>query len=467
MSILEYRQVHLVGIKGVAMTSLAQLLSDAHIKITGTDVAEKFVTTAQLEKLDCQIAVGFDQPLPEGTELVVFTAAHRGKFNSQVVIAQEQGIPTLSQAEALADLANQKKGIAVCGVGGKSTTSAMLAWIFEKMQLDPSYSVGVGAIPGLNRTGKWSKAGEFFITEADEYVTDPSAPSRGESITPRFSYLHPYLTVCTRISFDHPDVYKDFEHTLATFQTFFQQINPDGYLIFHSSQKNLGLKTSASHQVTYGKEDADVTFAPLLVPGENRATITIGANVFELELSIPGEHNLENATAALAVCHALNLDVAQASEHLKSFQSTQRRFEYRGNHNGVTYYDDYAHHPREISAAIQAFNEWLPDYQRIIVFQPHTFSRTKQLFSEFVDSFAAAETIVLLDIFASARESADDSISSDLLVAALKEKYPEKNITNLRTVDNLANFCKSLPAQTGVLTLGAGDIYAVHDTIGA
>ncbi len=341
----------------------------------------------------------------------------------------------------------------------------MLAWIFEKLALNPSYSVGVGSIPGLERTGKWSQESEYFITEADEYVIDPSAPSRGEEITPRFSFLRPFITVCTRISYDHPDVYRDFAHTVSVYQAFFAQLPPEGCLVTSAEQNKLNLTSPAKVHLSYGEKTADVSLAPHDIPGKNSGTVTIKNHSIELELGIPGTHNLENATAALAVCHFLQIDVAKAAQTLSTFRSTQRRFEFRGEHNGVVYYDDYAHHPREIAAAISALNAWLPKRTKHIAFQPHTFSRTKQLFSEFVESFEGAENIVLLDIFASAREGFDPSITSEDLAAAILTRFPTTTICVAHTVDELSAYCRALPANSALLTLGAGDIYAVHDIL--
>ncbi len=459
------RHIHLVGSKGVAMASLAQMLADDGAILTGSDVAEDFVTQEQLAKLSFPLQIGFADSLPPETELVIYTAAHSGKHNPQVLLAQKSGIPTMSQAEAVATYFNSKKGIAVCGVGGKSTTSAMLTWIFEQLNLLPSYSVGVGAIVGLPATGSWHSDGEYCIAEADEYVIDPTAPAKNEPITPRFSFMHPFITVCTTISFDHPDVYKDFEHTKATFETFFNQIDPNGCLVYNAAQKELALTTSAGTVLTYGTTDADLIYTPLPAEKGTVATITIGDKNYKLELSIPGKYNLENAVAALAVCHFLKLDMQQVLAALATFASTRRRFEFKGTLDGVTYYDDYAHHPREIAAVIEAFNQWEPDKQRVVVFQPHTYSRTKQLFSEFVMSFSQATTVVLLDIFASARETYDASITSQDLATEIAKEFPHITISVVPTVEKLAEYFKTLPENTAVITLGAGDIYHVYDTL--
>lgn len=470
MSILEYNNFYLVGIKGVAMTALAQLLLDAKKNVSGCDLAEEFVTQKILDTLNIKIDSGFDTKIPENIECVVYTAAHNGIFNTVVTQAQKKGLPVFSHAEAQADLFNQKKGIAVCGVGGKSTVSAMLSWIFEKTNNNPSFAVGVGNIPGLERTAQWNQNSEYFIAEADEYVTDPSAPKRGEEITPRFSFLYPHITVCTNLQFDHPDVYEDFEHTKTVFFQFFNQIDPTGTLVMNYEDMPHNPVTSAQNIVTFGKDSqADFSytfFAERQKPGSTTATMIHKERSYLLQLLIPGEFNIQNAVSAIAAAFAAGIPIRDSITALQTFASTQRRFQNCGVKNGVTYYDDYAHHPNEIKSAIAALNSWYTETKKIIVFQPHTYSRTKQLLHEFIHSFKNAQEVYLLDIFASARESFDPSITSDDIVAGIEKNYPHIKVKNLNTIDNLTKFLKkNLESGSVVLTLGAGDIYKVHEKI--
>jgi UDP-N-acetylmuramate--alanine ligase len=475
MSLLDYNNFYLVGIKGVAMTAISQLLIDANKKVSGADVAEEFVTQEILNRLNVNIDFGFDHQIPSNIDCVIYTAAHEGEFNQLVVQSQKQDIPTYSHAAAQADLFNQKKGIAVCGVGGKSTVSAMISWIFEKNNFDSSFAVGVGNIPGLEKTAQWNKDSEFFIAEADEYVTDPSAPKRDEEITPRFSFLTPFATVCTNLKFDHPDVYKDFEHTKDVFFSFFNQINPDGYLIINYEDLVHKPTTSAKNIITFGK-DSLADFSYKFVPSQQKPGITIATILnkdqeYTLELKVPGEYNIQNAIAAIAASFTAGITVKNSILAIKDFASTQRRFENRGTKNGIVYFDDYAHHPNEIKSAIAALNNWYKEEKKIIIFQPHTYSRTKQLLHEFIHSFKNADEVHLLDIFASARESKDNTVSSDDIVKGIKNVFPHIKISNLHTVNELAEFLNKIkPSEssksgTVILTLGAGDIYKVHDKI--
>ncbi|MDH5533299.1 MAG: UDP-N-acetylmuramate--L-alanine ligase [Candidatus Pacebacteria bacterium] len=459
----------LMGIKGVAMTSMAQLLIDAGKTVTGVDVKEDFVTKKILDNLELEIYHDFSMDIPEGTDCVIFTAAHQGPNNPLVIRAEQNGIQTFSQAEALGEFFNTKKGIAVCGVGGKSSTSAMISHIFE--QINPqSFSVGVGNISGLGKTGSYLPDSTYFIAEADEYVVDPSAPSKGIEITPRFIYLRPFITICTNLEFDHPDVYRDFEHTKSVYKTFFNSVNKEGSLIINIDDDDLvELAEGVSvRKFTFGKkQEADLRLVEYhAVEGSVGAKLLYQGNDYLLKLVVPGIYNVYNAMAAILACLEAGLEINEVLTALESFNSTMRRFEFIGEKNGVKYYDDYAHHPHEIKKVIKAFSEWYPNSRKIIAFQSHTYSRTKQLFGDFIKSFDEADKLVMIDIFASAREPFDDSVSSDLLCAEINKINANIKAQNLGTIHNLSNyFNQELEPGDVVLTIGAGDIYQVHDLV--
>lgn len=473
MAFLEYHSYHLVGIKGVALTALAQCLLDAGKTVTGSDVAENFVTHGILERLPLSLQTGFDQALPAGTECVIYTAAHGGNTNPQVVLAQQQQIPVLSHAQALGELFNQKQGIAVCGVGGKSTTSAMIAWILENTGHNPSFAIGVGNIPGLNKTGKWNPESATFVAEADEYAEQPkpqdTASQADWKLVPRFHYMHPLVTVCTNLKYDHPDVYANFEETQVVYQAFFAQMKPEGTLICNATDlaliKNLA---PASNAISFGEgETADFKLTNYQAStGTTTATFTHENQEFTLQLKIPGKFNVFNALAAIAASVLAGVTIPDAVIALENFHSTMRRFEFIGEKKGVTYYDDYAHHPHEVAQAIQALREWYPQQRNVIMFQSHTYSRTKELLDEFVAAFKNTTDVVMIDIFPSARESFDPSITSDIVCDKIKAAYPQVHATNVKTLEALAEYCKTqLHPGDVVLTLGAGDIYRVHDML--
>jgi len=471
MSINNFNNFYLMGIKGVAMTSIAQLLLDADKAVGGCDVAEEFVTKKILDKLQLQIDKGFAHSLPDHIDCVIYTSAHGGPINPIVTQAKAKGITTLSQAEALAYFFNQKDGIAVCGVGGKSTVSAMITWILDQLNLQPSYSVGVGEIIGMEKTGSWNQSGNLFVAEADEYVIDPACCNNEIEMIPRFSFLKPKVTVCTNLDFDHPDVYNSIAHTQSVFLSFFQQIKEKGSLIFNAdSQELVEVATSINldSKLSFGKsETADARLiSSAVVNQKNIGAVSYQGQNYELKLAIPGEFNLMNALAACLAVETVGVDFNQALLGISSFKGTQRRFEFIGQKNGVYYYDDYAHHPHEILETIKAIKQWHPDKRRVIVFQPHTFSRTKQLYDEFVDSLSTADELVLLKIFPSAREAFDNTVSSAMLADTIRERFPNTMVHYLDVVEQLATFCREqLKPEDVLLTVGAGDIYQVHQKL--
>lgn len=483
MSILDFKNFYLVGIKGVAMTSIAQCLVDAQKEISGSDVADNFVTAPILNDLGTEIddiATDISEVLKtRKIDCLIYTAAHQGIDNQQVQTAINAGIKVYSQAEALGELFNQKKGIAVCGVGGKSTCSAMITWIMEQIaNPKASFSVGVGEIIGMTRTGQWLDNSEFFVAEADEYVVDAHALDKGEEIVPRFSYLNPYLTVCTNLKFDHPDVYRDFEDSKKHFKKFFSQIKDGGYLLINGD--NLDLVNLVKDLIKEEQRDIKV-----LSFGENKAnnyqisdfkientintcSLKIEEKELKLQIKVPGKFNLMNAVASVAAVHQLGFSLEEALAAIASFQSTKRRFELIKEENNKIYFDDYAHHPSEIKAVIQTLKDYYPQKKKLIAFQSHTYSRTKELFTDFVDALGEGitenEEVVLIDIFPSAREAIDTTVSSDLLVEKVKEKYPVVQIQNLKTISGLAEYVKTADFDV-FITVGAGDIYEVYQEI--
>jgi UDP-N-acetylmuramate--alanine ligase len=469
---LSFSQFYLVGIKGVAMTALAQCLLDAGKHVRGSDVAEAFVTQHILEKRQITVDVGFDHELPPETECVIFTAAHQSTQNPQVLSARQRGLPTLTHAEALAQIFNAKHGLAVCGVGGKSTTSAMIAWILATQTPPPSYAVGVGDILGWGKTGQWSPESQYFVAEADEYVTDPTAPSRGEPLVPRFSFLSPHVIVCTNIAHDHPDVYPTIDDTRRAYREFFQKLPTDGTLVWNADNAELQRLTTELNrpdikQVTFGSLAGEYRLgAPTFTEGSTTAQITVGETSYQLELPIMGLHNLQNAIAAIAAAAAVGISVQTSVDALRSFKSTSRRAEFIGEKNGVTYFDDYAHHPSEVAAIIAAAKAWYPQRRVVIAFQSHTFTRTRTLFDEFVHAFSAADEVAMIDIFPSAREAFDPEMSSELLCNAIRQAFPAKPAENFKTIDGLAAHLRdTLKPGDVCLTVGAGDIYHVHELL--
>ena len=465
-SLFDAKQVHLVGIKGVAMTALAQMLVDLGKTVTGSDVAEAFVTEEILQKLGVHIDIGFSpEHLHASTDYVVFSGAHNGSKNPEVLVAKEKNISTISHAEALGQLMQGKTGISVCGVGGKSTVTAMIAWILEFAGKKPSYAIGVGQAFNLGYTGKYVKESELMVVEADEYATDPLVDH-----TPRFMFQTPTVIVCTNLEYDHPDVYTSMEDIKQAYLKFFQKLPDDGTLVINGGNTELkdladqlgkkitifDISNNISNLWHYGAYSAE--------KGKTSLQFSAQGKEYMLELIVPGRFNACNALYATAAAFAVGVPIETSVKALKQFTGTMRRFEDKGVKNGVQYYDDYAHHPIEIEATLVALREWYPKNYVIAAFQSHTYSRTKILVNEFTHAFTQADEVVLIDIFPSAREVFDPTVSSDVL--AEKIAKTGKPAQNLRTIEGVKTYIEKTAKQGDVvITLGAGDLYHVHELI--
>lgn len=466
-----FHHVYLVGIKGVGMTALAQCLADYGLKVSGTDVEEEFITQRIIQARDFRLDVGFDHQLPKDVDLLVYTAAHQSANNPLVVQAKQKKIPILSLAEATALFFNQKQGIAVAGVGGKSTTSAMLAFVMEKLNADPSYIVGVGEIKGLKTTGRYQAKGKFFVAEADEYASNPDAVKSGASLIARFSYLNPEIIVCTNLRFDHPDVYQSFEQTQETFLDFFKQLKQGGKLVVNLDQlelMELAKKLVAARPdikiVSFGNADpADYQLGRVtLARGHNQAEIFIHRQPHQLVLDIPGKFNFNNALATIAVLDQLGFKLNQVLASLQQFRSTGRRLEFLGEKDGILHYDDYAHHPSEIELSFQALADWYQPNSLWVAFQPHTYSRTKSLWEDFVRALSNIPNLILVDIFSSARETKDSSVSCQKLADTLNKNrtQPVPVVTDYQQLQAL--YPKLVMPGQVFMTMGAGDLYLAH-----
>lgn len=454
------KHIHFTGIKGVAMTALALCAQDLGIKVTGSDTEEVFVTDETLEKRGISWSVNFKKEnLEPKPDLVVFTGAHGGLKNPEVQAAKNMGIPVVTHAEALAAFMEGKDGIITAGVGGKSTTAALIAHILDRAGKNPSFAVGVGNIEPIGVPGRYNKKGREFVTEGDEYVVSP------QDRRPRFSLLSPKTAVITNIEHDHPDVYPNLAETMAAFEKFMEKIPSGGLLVANVGNNNIrNLLGSVEAPVeTYGAEDADWRIDALSTyPGGMTFSLAgKGVVIDNLKISLPGRYNVLNAAAAFIVCNHLGVSAQKIKEALLDFEGTKRRFEKIGEAGGVLVYDDYAHHPIEIKAAIRAARDWYPERRLIVVFQPHTYSRTKALFAEFARALAQADVAAIMDIYSSAREEPDPEVSSQKLEEETAKYNKQVHYTkgHEETVRWLLENAKDGDV---ILTLGAGDIFCIH-----
>lgn len=431
-------RVHFIGIGGIGMSGLAAVLHAQGYVVTGSDSG----SNAQIEQLAASgIAIQrghLDTANAAAADLIVITAAV--KDNPEIVTATERDIPIIKRARLLGMLAQQKTSLAVAGSHGKSTTSGMLVTALAALGAGPSYFVGaVVASSGSNSA--WSN-GEHIVVEADEY--DRS-----------FWTLHPDIAIITNIEFDHPDIFTHESYDEA-FARFASQVTPEGTLIVRGDDPGVGrilpsLDLAPFRVVTFGLESEQDW--QVIDIGDAWAVRPPDGPPIALDLLVPGKHNALNATAALAALDALGFERNRASAALGTFLGVGRRFERAGEAAGVTVIDDYAHHPTEIAATLQAARERFPERRIWAIFQPHTYSRTKALIDDFAAALAVADEIVLLDIYA-ARETDDGSVSSHDLARRIGPR-----------AEVVAGVSDVVPAvypllRDGdvVLTIGAGDV---------
>ena len=457
------KKVHFTGIKGVGMAATALCYQDLGWRVSGSDVAEVFVTDEFLRERKIEIKAGFSAGnIDQNLDLLIYTGAHKGIGNPEVMEAEKSGVRAISQAEAVGELMEGKIGLSVCGVGGKTTSSGMIATVLEIAGMDPSYLVGVGGIKGLDFPGKMGQ-GKYFVAEADEYVVAP-----GSDKTPRFMYQKPEIIVVTNLAYDHPDVYENFSETKKAFLKFFGNLTHTGWLVVNGDDKELvGLaQESGKRIVTFGKGpncDWKLVSSQKLEDGMQGLVVEHEAEKLELDLKVMGEHNGMNALAAVIACKLLKVGDEDIKRGLVSFGGTKRRLEQVGHKNGIIYLDDYAHHPLEIKATIGTVKDWYKGRRLVSLFQPHTFSRTKALYSEFAGSFEGADEVIITDIFASAREERDESVSGEMLARKIADNGLKAVFVGM---DDLVEYIGRILVSGDVfLTMGAGDIYNVHEQI--
>gem|GEM_PF-7013 len=461
-----YKHIHLTGIKGVAMTSLALCLQDMGIELSGSDTDELFVTDEILSRRKIKWMHGFSENnVSDKVDLVITTGAHGGLNNPECLYAKSKGIPVITHAQALGILAENKETIAVCGVGGKTTTSSMIANMLNSAESKPSFAIGVGEIFPLGVAGRYDEAGKCFVCEADEFAVSPGVDNR-----PRFSFLNPKILVVTNIEHDHPDIYPKESDVLNIYTDFFKRIPEDGFLVacVDNDNNRKVIKNLEVPIITYGFDSsADWVISDYLVnkQGANFVLTDKNQNKYKLNLKVSGKYNIENATAAFIVGQFYQIETAKLIAGLESFEGTKRRFEKVGEtKNGALVYDDYAHHPKEIAAVIKMTKELYPGRRLIAVFQPHTYSRTKALLDDFAQSFNEADKAVFMDIYSSAREVKDPEVSSEILSKKVKQYQKEAYYTHGHA-ETLAWLTKNSQKGDIILTLGAGDIFYLHEKL--
>lgn len=443
--------IHFIGIGGISMSGLAEILLKEGFTVSGSDAKESPLTKALEEK---GAAIYYGQRasnIQDSVEVVVYTAAIHPD-NPEFACAVEKGIPMLTRAQLLGQIMrNYETSIAVSGTHGKTTTTSMISHILLQGDCDPTISVGgiLPAIGGNIRVGK----SQTFLTEACEYTNS-------------FLSFFPKISIILNIDADHLDFFKDIHDIRHSFRLFAELLPTDGSLIINADTPEYQTITeNLSCQVTtYGLEaEADYTARNITFDELGYPSFTVVKNGQELIsccLQVPGLHNLSNALAAFATGEILGLPVETIAEGLRSFTGTDRRFQYKGKIANITIIDDYAHHPTEIEATLKALKNY-PHKTAWCVFQPHTYTRTHSLLPEFAQTLSLAEHVILADIYA-AREVNTLGISSEDLQRQILEKGTPCEY--FETFDEIENFLlENCTPGDLILTMGAGDVFKIGE----
>ncbi len=454
-------KVHFIGIGGISMSGLAELLHTLRFEITGSD-AKASTTTDHLEELGITVFYG-QRPsnITNDVKLVVYTTAVK-ENNPELMAARELGIPVIDRAELLGQIMKcYPDAIAVSGTHGKTTTTSMISLLLLDAGLDPTVSVG-GILDGIGGNIRIGKS-EHFVTEACEYTNS-------------FLKFSPTTGIILNIEEEHLDFFKDLSDIRNSFKTFTNLLPEDGLLVLNADIENISLFTDELNcpYITYStkKEDSPSTgakhhyFAGNIHYDENGfgqySLYEDGVLLGEIHLHVVGDHNISNSLPAVAVARNLDIPLTTIQESLSRFTGTKRRFEYKGTIAGVTIIDDYAHHPTEVTATLTAAKNY-PHSRVWCVFQPHTYTRTRSFLKEFAESLSLADKIVLTDIYA-ARELDPGDISSKDLEALLKEKG--KDVIHISTFDEVQNYLLENCTNGDLLiTMGAGDVVTIGNAL--
>lgn len=442
-------RIHLIGIGGSGLSAIARVLKERGYQVSGSDRAGSSLVQELMEE-GIQVTIGHQPQNVLGAQLVIRSSAI-AEDNIELQTAQIAGIPVLKRVEFLPYLIGDQKVIAIAGTHGKTTTTAMTAWVLSYLGLDPSYVIG-GISLDLQRNAHAGR-GSYFVIEADEYDR-------------MFLGLHPQYALLTNIEYDHPDCYPTSRQFQTAFEQFVSQIQPSGALITCVEDEGVQhlVKHLGGHLTWFGyalKPSLATSLAPYLADeiaknpagGYSFQVTWQGQPLALVELSIPGIHNVRNALAVMALSHQLGLlpeDVAQA---LGTFHGTARRFQIRETSQGITVVDDYAHHPSEIRATLSAARDRFPNQFLWAVWQPHTYSRTLTLWDGFRTAFHDADAVLVLDVYG-AREQPPRGFSMAKLATEIQSErhffIPQLEAAEQFLMENLA------PNQV-VVILSAGD----------
>ena len=443
--------IHFIGIGGISMSGLAEILSEEHFTVSGSDAKESDLTR-HLEHLGIKVYYGQTAAnITDDIDLVVYTAAIH-EDNPEFACAREKEIPMMPRAELLGQIMdNYRNSIAVAGTHGKTTTTSMISQILLAAKCDPTITVGgiLKALDGNLRVGK----SDFFLSEACEYTNS-------------FLHFYPKYSIILNIEAEHLDFFKDIQDIRHSFHQFASNTREDGAIIINGdipeyTEITAGLKPQV---ITFGLGDSCM-FHPADITFDEKACASFTAMkgqepLMKVTLHVPGMHNVSNALAAIALADDLGLSTDAVAKGLSDFGGADRRFQYKGCVDGVTIIDDYAHHPTEIRATLTAAKNY-PHKRLVLCFQPHTYSRTKAFLEDFADVLSLADVVVLADIYA-AREKNTYGVSSRDILSKLRERGTE--CYYFPSFEEIEKFLlKNCVNGDLLITMGAGDIVNVGE----
>ncbi|HUP45235.1 MAG TPA: UDP-N-acetylmuramate--L-alanine ligase [Thermoanaerobaculia bacterium] len=446
MNFHDIKNVHFVGIGGIGMSGIAEILAQAGVSVSGCDLKRSSVTDS-LARKGIRVSIGHDPAHLGGVDLVVVTAAVRGR-NGEIDTAHERGIEVVRRSEILGEIVNRKRAVGVSGTHGKTTTSSMISVVLEEAGLDPTVLVG-GVVRNLSTNAKSGK-GDFLVVEADEYDRT-------------FHQLHPEIAVITNIEADHLEYYGSFEAILEAFRIFIEGVKPGGSVIAciddPAVAQLIGAPGSSRRVITYGLSEGAQLRAINLRFTEGGARFEVpGTGAFQL--LVPGEHNVRNALAAIAVARELGVESGVIARGLSRFLGVERRFQILGEFAGAIVVDDYAHHPTEIRATLEAARRGYPERRIVALFQPHLYSRTRDFAGDFAAALGAADVAIVSPIYA-AREEPLSGISARLITDA-GENIEYLDYSNEEIVEELRG---RLGAKDLFITMGAGDVHQIGEAL--
>ena len=453
----KFERIHFVGIGGVGMSGIAEVLKNLGYDVKGSDMKES-ETTRRLSSLGITVNIGHKAENIEDAHVVVISSAVSSD-NPEVVSAKERSIPVIPRAEMLAELGRLKYGVLIAGAHGKTTVTSLVASVLASSGLDPTVVIG-GKLKGIGSNAKLGE-GEFLVAEADE--SDGS-----------FLRLAPTIAVVTNIDREHMDFFKDIYEVKKAFLLFANKVPFYGLSILCGDDKYIKelLPEVRRRFFTYGlSEGLNLVARNINSDGLKSSfeAVLNGESLGMFEVPLIGAHNVCNCLAAIAVAIELEIDVKSVKDALSDFSGVQRRFELKGIAAGIRVFDDYGHHPTEIKATLRAAKSALsrkPGGEKgrlVVLFQPHRYSRTSDLMSEFSDAFTDADKVVLMDIYA-AGERPINGVNSEVLSKGIRDAG--KDVEHIKERAEVVTYLiESLKSGDTLLTLGAGDVWKIGEEV--